>query len=61
MSRVVSGPGFGLVIGAQTKAGQPGGATQLQVLDQNGEAVPVSRLIKDHILKGKEDPVGLHG
>lgn len=57
----MSGPGFGLVIGAQTKAGQPGGATQLQVLDQNGEAVPVSRLIKDHILKGKEDPVGLHG
>lgn len=42
-------------------AGQPGGATQLQVLDQNGEAVPVSRLIKEHILKGKEDPVGLHG
>lgn len=42
-------------------AGQPGGATQLQVLDQNGEAVPVSRLIKDHILKGKEEPVGLHG
>lgn len=40
---------------------QPGGATQLQVLDQNGEAVPVSRLVKDHILKGKEDPVGLHG
>lgn len=40
---------------------QPGGATQLQVVDQNGEAVPVSRLVKDHILKGKEDPVGLHG
>lgn len=40
---------------------QPGGATQLQVVDQNGEAVPVSRLIKDHILKGKESPVGLHG
>ena len=38
---------------------QPGGATQLQVVDQNGEAVPVSRLIKDHILKGKESPVGL--
>lgn len=38
---------------------QPGGATQLQVVDQNGEAVPVSRLIKDHILKGKENPVGL--
>lgn len=38
---------------------QPGGATQLQVVDQNGEAVPVSRLIKDHILKGKEHPVGL--
>ena len=40
---------------------QPGGATQLQVVDQNGEAVPVSRLVKDHILKGKENPVGLHG
>ena len=40
---------------------QPGGATQLQIVDQNGEAVPVSRLIKDHILKGKENPVGLHG
>ena len=37
---------------------QPGGATQLQIVDQNGEAVPVSRLIKDHILKGKESPVG---
>lgn len=40
---------------------QPGGATQLQVIDQNGEAVPVSRLVKDHIVKGKEEPVGLHG
>ena len=40
---------------------QPGGATQLQIVDQNGEAVRVSRLIKDHILKGKENPVGLHG
>ena len=38
---------------------QPGGATQLQIVDQNGEAVPVSRLIKDHILKGKERPVGV--
>lgn len=37
---------------------QPGGATQLQIVDQNGEAVPVSRLIKEHILKGKESPVG---
>ena len=37
---------------------QPGGATQLQIVDQNGEAVPVSRLVKDHILKGKESPVG---
>ena len=57
----MSGPSFGFVIGAQTKAGQPGGATQLQVLDQNGEAIPVSRLIKDHILKGKGKPVGIHG
>ena len=38
---------------------QPGDATQLQIVDHNGEAVPVSRLIKDHILKGKESPVGL--
>ena len=38
---------------------QPGGATQLQIFDQNGEAVPVSRLIKYHILKGKERPVGV--
>ena len=37
---------------------QPGGATQLQIVDQNGEAVPVSRLIKEHILKGKESPIG---
>lgn len=37
---------------------QPGGAMQLQIVDQNGEAVPVSRLIKEHILKGKESPVG---
>lgn len=40
---------------------QPGGATQLQIVDHNGEAVPVSRLVKDHILKGKESPVGLYG
>lgn len=40
---------------------QPGGATQLQIVDQNGDAVPVSRLVKEHILKGKENPVGLHG
>ncbi len=38
---------------------QPGDATQLQIVDQNGEAVPVSRLVKEHILKGKESPVGL--
>ena len=40
---------------------QPGGATQLQIVDQNGEPVSVSRLVKDRILKGKENPVGLHG
>ncbi len=42
------------------KAGSPGsaaGGATLQIVDQNVEAVPVSRLVKDHILKGKESPV----
>lgn len=42
-------------------AGQPGGATQLQVFDENNRAVSVSKLLGVGILKGKEDPVGLHG
>ena len=57
----MSGPGFGLVIGAQTKAGQTSGATQLQIFDENNRAVPVSKLLGECILKGKDKPVGLHG
>lgn len=59
MSRVVSGPGFGLVIGAQTKAGQTGGATQWQIFDGNDRAVPVSKLLGGEILMGKGKPIGL--
>lgn len=57
----MSGPGFGLVIGAQTKAGQTSGATQLQIFDENNRAVPVSKLLGEGILKGKDKPVGIHG
>lgn len=55
----MSGPGFGLVIGAQTKAERPGGATQLQIFDENNKAVPVSKLLGQRILKGKRKPIGL--
>lgn len=57
----MSGPGFGLVIGVQTKAGQLGGATQLHVFDENNRAVPVSKLLGEGILRGKGKPVGIHG
>lgn len=40
---------------------QPGGATQLQVLKGDGSAARVEDLLKEGILKGKENPVGLHG
>ena len=40
-------------------AGQPGGATQLQVFDENNRAVPVSKLLGEGILKGKDKPIGL--
>ena len=38
---------------------QPGGATQLQVLGDDGEPVSVNRLLQEGILKGKKVPVGL--
>ena len=38
---------------------QPGGATQLQVLGDDGKPVSVNRLLQEGILKGKEVPVGL--
>ena len=40
---------------------QPGGATQLQVIKDDGSAAKVEDLLKAGILKGKENPVGLHG
>ncbi len=40
---------------------QPGGATQLQVIKDNGKAASITDLLKEGILKGKESPVGLHG
>lgn len=40
---------------------QPGGATQLQVIKDNGKAASITDLLKEGILKGKENPVGLHG
>ena len=40
-------------------AGRPGGATQLQVFDENNRAVPVSKLLGEGILKGKDKPIGL--
>ena len=38
---------------------QPGGATQLQVLGDDGKPVSVDRLLQEGILKGKKVPVGL--
>ena len=38
---------------------QPGGATQLQVLGDDGKPVSVNRLLQEGILKGKDKPVGL--
>jgi hypothetical protein len=38
---------------------QPGGATQLQVLGDDGKPVSVGRLLQEGILKGKQVPVGL--
>ena len=40
---------------------QPGGATQLQVIKDDGKAASITDLLKEGILKGKESPVGLHG
>lgn len=40
---------------------QPGGATQLQVIKDDGNAASITDLLKEGILKGKESPVGLHG
>ena len=40
---------------------QPGGATQLQVMKDNGEPASVEELLANGILKGKDKPVGLHG
>ena len=37
----------------------PGGATQLQVFDENNRAIPVSKLLGEGILKGKDKPIGL--
>lgn len=40
---------------------QPGGATQLQVMKDNGEPASAEELLANGILKGKDKPVGLHG
>ena len=40
---------------------QPGGATQLQVIKDDGKAASITDLVKEGILKGRESPVGLHG
>ena len=40
---------------------QPGGATQLQVMKSNGEPASVQDLLANGILKGKDEPVGIHG
>ena len=37
---------------------QPGGATQLQVIKDNGKAASITELLEKGILKGKESPVG---
>ena len=40
-------------------AGKPDGATGLQVFDENNRAVPVSKLLDEGMLKGKDKPIGL--
>ena len=40
---------------------QPGGATQLQVMKSNGEPASIQDLLANGILKGKDEPVGIHG
>ena len=40
-------------------AGKSDGATGLQVFDENNRAVPVSKLLGERILKGKDKPIGL--
>lgn len=40
---------------------QPGGATQLQVMKDDGEPASVQELLANGILKGKDKPVGIHG
>ena len=40
---------------------QPGGATQLQVIKDNGKAASITDLLKEGILKGKQSSGGLHG
>ena len=40
---------------------QPGGATRLQVFKDDGSVAKVEDLLKEGILKGKENPIGLHG
>ena len=38
---------------------QPGGATQLQVLGDDGRPVSVQELLDKGVLRGKDQPVGL--
>ena len=40
---------------------QPGGATQLQVMKNDGKPASVQDLLANGILKGKDEPVGIHG
>lgn len=40
---------------------QPGGATQLQVMKNDGKPASVQELLTNGILKGKDKPVGIHG
>lgn len=40
---------------------QPGGATQLQVMKNDGKPASVQELLANGILKGKDKPVGIHG
>nr|WP_314274907.1 glycohydrolase toxin TNT-related protein [Schaalia odontolytica] len=40
---------------------QPGGATQLQVMKNDGDPASVQELLTNGILKGKDKSVGIHG
>ena len=60
--RIVELPtGFSIRTGINVPQFDLWGVTQLQIFDENNRAVPVSKLLGEGILKGKDKLVGIHG